>query len=251
MPSQVASMEMVLVMRLAMPEPRPAAMIAGRPLPSPLAGGPPTMTTPPPADLSSNATPPGAMPDEAGSGASTGQGFDAAGLRAYAERWPAEADVAGEFAALLAEGMHAFVRERLAGHFTASAWLVDASGTRLLMTHHRKLDRWLQLGGHADGDTDLARTALREAEEESGLTGLSVEAEIFDLDRHWIPERGDVPGHWHYDVRYVVRTGGAEVFTVSDESHALAWREVEVLETEPGTDPSIVRMARKWRARHA
>jgi hypothetical protein len=48
---------------------------------------------------------------------------------------------------------------------------------------------------------------LREAEEESGLPGLSVEHAIFDLDRHWIPERGDVPGHWHYDVRYVVRAG--------------------------------------------
>lgn len=170
---------------------------------------------------------------------------------AYASAWPEEAEAAAEFRALLADAMDPFVRERLAGHFTASAWLVDDTGTRLLMTHHRKLDRWLQLGGHADGDRDLARVALREAEEESGLTDLTALPEIFDLDRHWIPERGDVPGHWHYDVRYVVRATGSEDFVVSDESHALAWRDIDALIDEAGIDPSIVRMARKWVSRHA
>ena len=73
-----------------------------------------------------------------------------------------------------------------------------------------KLQRWLQLGGHADGDRDLARVALKEAEEESGLSGLVLEdPAIFDLDKHWIPERKDVPGHWHYDVRFVIRALGA------------------------------------------
>jgi 8-oxo-dGTP pyrophosphatase MutT (NUDIX family) len=167
-------------------------------------------------------------------------------LRRYAETWPGEAAVAAEFVALLADPEDPYRRERLAGHFTASAWLVDASAQRLLMTHHRKLDRWLQLGGHADGDRDLAAVALREAEEESGLSGLVVDPEIFDLDRHWIPERGEVPGHWHYDVRYVVRVTGSEDFAVSDESHALAWRDIDALPVEPGIDASIVRMAQKW-----
>ncbi len=170
-------------------------------------------------------------------------------LRRYASDFPDEASVAEAFQTLLNDAHDPFVRERLAGHFTASAWLVDAAGRRLLMTHHRKLDRWLQLGGHADGDRDLAAVALREAEEESGLTGLLVLPEIFDLDRHWIPGRGDVPGHWHYDVRYIVRTTGTEVFVVSDESHALAWREIDSLLDEPGLDPSIARMAGKWLAR--
>jgi 8-oxo-dGTP pyrophosphatase MutT (NUDIX family) len=66
-------------------------------------------------------------------------------------------------------GIDPFTRERLEGHFTGSAWLVSGDGLRVLLTHHRKLGRWLQLGGHADGDRDLARVALREAEEESGL----------------------------------------------------------------------------------
>lgn len=183
----------------------------------------------------------------------------------HAQLWPDEAEASAEFAALLADvdcsddsrpddgrsgSEDPFRRERLAGHFTASAWLVDAAGRRLLMTHHRKLDRWLQLGGHADGDRDLAAVALREAEEESGLVGLVVLPEIFDLDRHWIPERGEVPGHWHYDVRYIVRATGSDDFAVSDESHALAWREIDALFTEPGIDPSIVRMARKWVSKH-
>jgi 8-oxo-dGTP pyrophosphatase MutT (NUDIX family) len=170
-------------------------------------------------------------------------------LREYGLRWPEESPLACEFAALLRDAQDPFVRERLGGHFTASAWLVDAEGERLLMTHHRKLDRWLQLGGHADGDRDLARVALREAEEESGLQGLVVEPAIFDLDRHWIPEHKGVPGHWHYDVRYVVRALGGDAFAVSDESHALAWRPIASLPDDPAIDASIRRMALKWRAR--
>lgn len=169
----------------------------------------------------------------------------------YLARHPEESETVGWFLALLDDPQDPFVRERLAGHFTASAWLVDRGGTRLLMTHHRKLGLWLQLGGHADGDRDLARVALREAEEESGLSGLSVEPQVFDLDRHWIPEHKGVPGHWHYDVRYVVRTGGSEDFAVSDESLALAWKPIDSIAGDAGYDASLQRMARKWLAREA
>lgn len=169
-------------------------------------------------------------------------------LGEYRQRWPGEGEVCAVFGELLDHSGEAdpFTRERLAGHFTASCWLVDRTGLRVLLTHHRKLDRWLQLGGHADGDRDLARVALREAGEESGLSGLSVEPEIFDLDRHWIPERGEVPGHWHYDVRYVVRAGAGEDFVVSEESHALAWREIALVAGDDSADPSLRRMAEKW-----
>ncbi len=140
----------------------------------------------------------------------------------------------------------AFERGNPVGHFTGSAWLVSADGARVLLTHHRKLGLWLQLGGHADGDPDLMRVALREAEEESGLSGLIVERSIFDLDRHCIPAHGSDPEHWHYDVRFVVRAGSDEEFIVSDESHALAWREIAELAVEDCADASVRRMAGKW-----
>ncbi|RFP60928.1 NUDIX domain-containing protein [Luteimonas weifangensis] len=167
-------------------------------------------------------------------------------MRAYRARWPAEADTVDRFLALLREPVDPFVRARLAGHFTASAWLVDGTGARVLLTHHRKLNLWLQLGGHADGDRDLMRTALKEAEEESGLPELRIEPGIFDLDRHRIPVHGDVPAHWHYDVRYVVRAGADEAFVVSAESHALAWRDITALADDDAADASVRRMARKW-----
>ena len=179
-----------------------------------------------------------------------GEGGDlAAEFEAYRRRWPGEGEVVGRFLALLADPVDPFLRERLAGHFTASSWLVAADGARTLLTHHRKLGLWLQLGGHADGDRDLARAALREAEEESGLPGLSIEPGIFDLDRHRIPEHGGVPAHWHYDVRYVVRAGADEAFVVSDESHALAWRDIAALARDDAADASVRRMAGKWVSR--
>lgn len=172
-----------------------------------------------------------------------------AAFTAYRERWSSEGAIVDSFLALLGSDEDPFMRTRLAGHFTASAFVVDGTGTRTLLTHHRKLGLWLQPGGHADGDRDLRRVALREAEEETGLAGLSVEGDaIFDLDRHWIPEHKGVPAHWHYDVRYVVHAGDDERFVVSDESHALAWRDIATLAIDDSADASLRRMVRKWLA---
>lgn len=175
-------------------------------------------------------------------------------LARYRGRWPDEAAVVDLFIALLVEARDAaspdpFGRERLAGHFTASAWLVSGDARRVLLTHHRKLGLWLQLGGHADGDRDLAAAALKEAEEESGLSGLRLEPAIFDLDRHWIPQHRDVPAHWHYDVRYVAHASDDEAYVVSAESHDLAWRDIRELAVDPQADASVRRMAGKWLAR--
>ena len=170
-------------------------------------------------------------------------------LAAYCLACPEGAGIAHEFARFLHSADGVFDRSHLVGHFTGSAWLVSRDGTRVLLTHHRKLNAWLQLGGHADGDVDLARVALREAEEESGLADLVVEPAIFDIDRHRIPARAHEPEHWHYDVRYVVRATKGEAFVVGDESHALEWRDIAKLAGEPGIDGSVRRMAVKWLSR--
>jgi 8-oxo-dGTP pyrophosphatase MutT (NUDIX family) len=138
-----------------------------------------------------------------------------------------------------------FHRSCLTGHLTGSAWITDAAGARTLLTHHRKLDKWLQLGGHADGQTDVLQVALREAREESGLSGIRVRSEeLFDVDRHWIPERKGVPGHWHLDLRFWLEADPSEPLVVSDESHDLSWVAVErVGELNP--EESMLRMVRK------
>ena len=131
------------------------------------------------------------------------------------------------------------------GHLTASAWIVDPGRRRVVLVHHRKLDRWLQPGGHADGDPDLLAVALREAREETGLTRLRiVSAGAFDVDRHWIPPHGDAAGHWHHDLRFLVEADPAEPLVVSDESHEVRWVELSgVAALNPGE--SLLRMVRK------
>lgn len=139
----------------------------------------------------------------------------------------------------------ALLRACLTGHLTGSAWVVDATRTRTLLTHHRKLDKWLQLGGHADGDSDLLAVALREAQEESGLTRLRVvSAEIFDLDRHLIPARKSEPEHYHYDLRFMIEADPAEPLVVTNESKDLAWVEIARV-TSLNPEESMARMVRK------
>lgn len=121
-----------------------------------------------------------------------------------------------------------FSRSCLDGHMTASAWIVSHDHTRFLLTHHAKLGRWLQLGGHADGDPDLAGVARREAREESGLDAFRFvsphgEAAPFDVDVHLIPARGDEPAHLHHDLRYLFVAGPEPVLRISDESLELRW----------------------------
>lgn len=169
-----------------------------------------------------------------------------AALRCHARMSAADAATAALFLGFLDSHDDVFERHHPPGHFTGSVWLVSGDGQRVLLTHHRKLQRWLQLGGHADGDADLARVALREAEEESGLFGLEVEQAIFDLDRHRIPARGAEPEHWHYDVRFVVRACAGEEVTVGEESLDLAWRRIDALLDDNAMDESIRRMARRW-----
>jgi 8-oxo-dGTP pyrophosphatase MutT (NUDIX family) len=126
-------------------------------------------------------------------------------------------------------------RTCIPGHLTASALVIDARGERALLTHHRKLGRWLQLGGHCDGDANLPNVALREAIEESGIERLEIDPAPVDLDVHWIPPHKTDPGHWHLDTRFLIYAPHGARELISDESLELSWwspAELGVLDTD-------------------
>ncbi len=166
-------------------------------------------------------------------------------LERYRTPYEEEAQFIPDFLELL-EDDDAFLRSRLAGHFTASAWIVNRNRTHTLLTLHRKLNRWLQLGGHADGDENLPRVALKEGLEESGLQTLEmVDSHIFDIDKHIIPERKGVPQHFHYDVRFLIEADLQEPLVLSNESISLAWITFDSVQDLIGHNPSIMRMLEK------
>lgn len=168
-------------------------------------------------------------------------------LQRYQTRHPDERDIVARFLEFVAGHERCFERDLWAGHITGSAWLVDRAGARVLLTHHRKLGRWLQLGGHSDGDPATLDVARKEAAEESGLAVRALSDEIFDIDLHEIPARRQDPAHYHFDVRFALTVEDSEAFRVSAESLELAW--VPIDELPAYTDEySVLRMAEKWRA---
>jgi 8-oxo-dGTP pyrophosphatase MutT (NUDIX family) len=132
-----------------------------------------------------------------------------------------------------------------AGHLTASGLVVDPARGRVLLTLHRKLNRWLQMGGHCEpGDATLADAALREATEESGVEGLTLlEGGPVRLDRHPIPP----PCRWHLDVQYAVLAPPDAVHAVSEESLDVRWFAYD--EVPDVADTSVVRLLEATRAR--
>ncbi len=116
-----------------------------------------------------------------------------------------------------------FERTHLPGHITGSAWIINAQKTKALLVHHAKLNKWVQPGGHADGEEDVLNVALREAGEETGLKNLKSTPIIFDIDIHTIPARKDFSEHLHYDIRFLMEGDEAEKIIFSDESHDVKW----------------------------
>lgn len=144
-------------------------------------------------------------------------------IEEYIKKHPSEAGIGRRFHELL-QHPDAFQRDHLPGHITGSAFIVSKDFSTTLLVHHAKLNRWLQPGGHADGDTDVLGVALREGREETGLVNLDpVSAAIYDLDIHPIPERKDFHQHDHYDIRYLVQASIGDPIVVSEESHDVKW----------------------------
>lgn len=119
-----------------------------------------------------------------------------------------------------------FYRHLLPGHLSGSAWVLNPGRTHVLMMHHRKLDLWLQPGGHADGDPDIQRVVLKETSEEAGVDVEHVRwlhDEIFDVDVHTVHASEHDPRHEHYDIRFLVEIDDAIPLLGNDESHEVAW----------------------------
>jgi 8-oxo-dGTP pyrophosphatase MutT (NUDIX family) len=135
------------------------------------------------------------------------------------------------------------------GHLTGSALVVDTTGSRTLLLLHRKLGRWFQPGGHADGDTNLVAVAHREATEETGVAGLWVLPEPIDVDVHRVAPPGEVP-HLHLDTRFLVVAPDGSVEQGNEESLGLRWvTEAELDGLHPPVDPGTRRLVTTGLAR--
>lgn len=138
----------------------------------------------------------------------------------------------------------AFGRNPETGHVTGSAFVLSPDRKSVLLTHHKKLNRWLQLGGHCDGIADVPFVALKEAYEESGLSRIRLlSKQVFDVDIHGIPASTRDCAHLHYDVRYLFQAEAGEI-AASDESHALAWVPLDQLE-EVTDSPGVLVLREK------
>jgi 8-oxo-dGTP pyrophosphatase MutT (NUDIX family) len=141
----------------------------------------------------------------------------------------------------------AHLRKQLEGHLTGSGFVLDSTRTKLLLLHHGRLDRWLQPGGHGEGEVDPREIALREIEEETGLARADLTplngGQLLDVDVHLIPARPNEPAHPHLDLRYgfVARAGATP--RISHESKDLRWFALDAL--PDGVDASLRRAARK------
>lgn len=141
-----------------------------------------------------------------------------------------------------------FERTYPPGHLTGSAWIVSPDRKQTLLTLHAKINKWLQPGGHADGDPDIFAVARREAFEETGLSRIRpLSTEIFDIDVHLIPARPGQAEHFHYDIRFIFEADPAEPLTISRESKELAWTPLAAIEAL-GVGRSLVRMVEKTAA---
>ena len=166
------------------------------------------------------------------------------GLRVYRGANLKELQLVDRFDSFIDRNVDCFDRSNFGGHVTGSAWLVSPDRRQALLTHHKKLGRWLQLGGHSDGEPDTLLVSKREAEEESGLRVEPLDENIFDIDIHEIPARGDEPAHLHFDVRFLFQALDLR-FVVSSESHDLRWVDLHDIERF-STEWSVIRMREKY-----
>ena len=137
-----------------------------------------------------------------------------------------------------------FERSLEIGHLTASCWVLNVDTAEVLLLFHKKLQKWLQPGGHCDGNQNSREVAETELLEETGLVLKCQHTGIFDIDIHTIPAKGEVAEHEHFDIRFLFYYDSQQIARINNESEGLQWISVTDL-ISPETERSIARMAEK------
>lgn len=166
-------------------------------------------------------------------------------FRRYLVKYPSETKEVSNCMRFVEEYDDCFFRSCKLGHITTSTWIESKDGNSFLLTKHRKLKIWLQVGGHIEVGENLIEEGLREAREESGIQNFQVMSEeIFDFDRHVFPEYKGNPEHYHFDVRFYLKSlEDNDNIKISDESDDLKW-----FQAIPENSGSFQRMFDKWKA---
>jgi 8-oxo-dGTP pyrophosphatase MutT (NUDIX family) len=170
-------------------------------------------------------------------------------LENYRTPFNTEAGYAARMRRFVKQHENCFDRTLWPGHITGSVWASNPTRDKVLLLHHRKHDQWFQPGGHADGDADILRVALRETQEETGLPAEAiklVDGNIFDVDIHIVPASDKGPEHMHYDIRFLVEIDDSIPVTGNDESHDILWVPLEEV-TRFNNNLSTCRMLEKNR----
>ena len=150
-------------------------------------------------------------------------------IKTYRPINPAQKEIQDKFILFIENNPDCLLRSNLKGHLTASAFVMDLKTQQVLLIHHKKLDKWLQPGGHCDGDADLLRVAIKEVFEETGLKIQANGQSIKGLDIHIIPEYKGIPEHKHYDVRYIFESDSSLPLIQNHETTGIQWINLEDL----------------------
>lgn len=165
-------------------------------------------------------------------------------LADYSSSFPEELLFVARFKTLLTHP-RCFYRDHLPGHITGSAWIINHVQTKVLLLKHTKLNKWLQPGGHADGNENILDVSKKEVREETGIQELKLmHQSIFDIDIHSIPARNNFPEHLHYDIRFLFITNETAPLKINHESRSVKWISLTDIE-EFTQEKSILRMKQK------
>jgi len=171
-------------------------------------------------------------------------------LKSYQTRFMDELAFVNRSIEFVEQHSEVFVRELWPAHVTGSAWVVNPDRSKVLMMHHKKLDSWFQPGGHADGDSDIIRVALKETAEETGIDAADIKlvsGEVFDVDIHTIPPHGNDAEHQHIDIRFLIEIDDQLPVPGNDESHDVLWVDLQNV-SRYNRNRSTYRMLEKTRA---